>query len=133
MAGRWDGSPCQACGRRKTPSRRADRYCGPCHRRISQEKARQAHDRYLQRTYGITVEQYEAILAEQGGTCYICRRPARGRLTVDHDHATGEVRGLLCRFDNNLLGQAHDDLEYFARAVAYLVSPPARLIRRNHG
>ena len=46
----------------------------------------------VERTYGLTAEQYDALLARQGGRCAICRaRPKSKRLAVDHDHATGEV------------------------------------------
>ena len=51
---------------------------------------------YRSRT-GITEAQYEALLAAQGGGCAICgNTPKSRRLSVDHDHATGDVRGLLC-------------------------------------
>lgn len=48
--------------------------------------------------YGITEEEYRALYRAQGGACYVCRK-ATGkarRLGVDHDHVTGEVRGLVC-------------------------------------
>jgi hypothetical protein len=131
MPARWEGKPCPECGRRKTPKRRLEKYCGSCQRAVSKAQARLAHGRYLQKTYGITIEEYEAILEYQGGVCYICRR-ANGRtrrLSVDHDHAKGHgresVRGLLCRPCNNLLGHLRDDPEAFAHAISYLVSPPA--------
>ena len=131
MPGRWDGKPCQRCGRRKTPKRALARHCGPCDRLASKEAARRAHDLYLRRTYGITVEEYEAIIEIQGGVCLLCRR-ANGRtrrLSVDHDHRLGNgrqsVRGCLCRPCNNLLGHLRDDPEAFARAISYLTAPPA--------
>lgn len=131
MPARWDGKPCQKCGCRKTPKRRLEKYCGPCQRLTAKEHARIMHGRYLLRTYGITIEEYEEILAHQGGTCYICRR-ANGRtrrLSVDHDHKLGTgrhaVRGLLCRPCNTLLGHLRDDPEAFDRGKAYLLEPPA--------
>jgi len=46
---------------------------------------------------GLTLDDYERLLATQGGVCAICERPPKKRrLHVDHDHATGKVRGLLC-------------------------------------
>ena len=46
---------------------------------------------------GLTLDDYERLLADQGGVCAICKRPPKKRrLHVDHDHATGKVRGLLC-------------------------------------
>lgn len=64
----------------------------------------------------------------QGGRCAICRRePEQGRrLAVDHDHATGEVRGLLCKACNTALGMFRDDVASLARAIGYLADPPAR-------
>lgn len=55
----------------------------------------------LLRTYGLTVEEYEAKLLEQSNGCAICGRPAgRLHLSVDHNHTTGQVRGLLCQKHN---------------------------------
>lgn len=79
--------------------------------------------------YGLTADQYWAIHAFQGGYCYICRR-ANGlgekRLSVDHDHKTGIVRGLLClKCNREILGHLRDDPEAFQRAIDYLDDPPA--------
>lgn len=78
-------------------------------------------------TYGITPEEYWALYEAQGGKCYLCQRAtgARKRLAVDHDHATGFVRGLLCSPCNKILGHARDEQSFFLRAVAYLNNPPA--------
>lgn len=49
------------------------------------------------------------------------------RLAVDHDHRTGEPRGLLCkRCNHDLLGSGHDDIKFLYRAIAYLLFPPAK-------
>jgi hypothetical protein len=59
----------------------------------------------LKRRYGITIDEYEQALADQGGRCYICRRPPIiRRLVVDHNHATGTVRKLLCGPCNAFVG-----------------------------
>lgn len=67
--------------------------------------------RQVRLKYGITVEDYDLMLAEQGGVCKICKRPETSvrngkvrRMPVDHDHDTGEVRGLLCMLCNSRLG-----------------------------
>ena len=92
-----------------------------------------AHASAVQRTYGISADEYNAILAAQGGRCYICqRRTHTKRLAVDHDHATGEVRGLLCAdsergCNHAILGNIRD-VEMARRIVAYLESPPARRV-----
>jgi hypothetical protein len=89
-----------------------------------------AHAVRIKATYGITVEEYWAIYAAQGGKCYICER-ATGktkRLAVDHDHVTGEVRGLLDSSCNIMLGHLRDDPAAFQRAIDYLTVPPARAV-----
>lgn len=77
-------------------------------------EARRQRNVYLRMAYGITLEQYEQKLAEQGGGCAICRREPLGKkpLHVDHNHATGAVRDLLCRRCNSLVGfvEKHGDL-----------------------
>lgn len=77
---------------------------------------------YLRRKYGITLEEYDALLQQQGGTCAICRRPPRDDISlhVDHDHETGARRGLLCFRCNNSLGDLEDDPDLLRRAAAYL-------------
>lgn len=67
---------------------------------MSEPTPEKAWEYKLAHRYGLTVERYTAILEEQDGRCPICKRPllARGdqRPHVDHDHLTGEVRGILC-------------------------------------
>lgn len=79
--------------------------------------------------YGLTSEEYQSIYEYQGGYCAICKR-ARGlrrKLSVDHCHTTGEVRGLLCSTCNaKVLGHLRDDVNALYRAADYLLSPPAR-------
>ena len=76
--------------------------------------------RRLARFYGISREQYEALLARQGGVCGICRKPPQKPFCVDHSHATGRVRGLLCRKCNTGLGSYDDDASVMAAGIAYL-------------
>ncbi len=79
-----------------------------------------------QRTYGITQEQHEVLLASQDGRCAICGSaewpaPVKGgRPHVDHDHATGAIRGLLCGHCNNGLGNFGDDPPRLRSAADYL-------------
>ncbi|MFE7717525.1 endonuclease VII domain-containing protein [Nocardia rhizosphaerihabitans] len=80
--------------------------------------------------YGITEDEYQAIYAAQNGCCYICDQPraenARKRLSVDHDHKTGYVRGLLCqRCNRDILGHLRDSVAAFERGAEYLKNPPA--------
>jgi hypothetical protein len=76
--------------------------------------------------YGLTIESYDAMLTEQAGVCAICGREnaSKRRLAVDHDHATGEVRGLLCNRCNAGIGLLGDTAEAVARAVVYLREAP---------
>lgn len=78
--------------------------------------------RHLKRTYGMTPEDYDARLAAQGGGCAICGTvPASDQvLDVDHDHATGRIRGLLCRPCNTMLGGARDSRDILAKGIKYL-------------
>jgi len=95
-------------------------------RNLEKEKARIR--RYeLCAKFGLTPEQYDEMYACQGGVCAICHRPetaTRGgkplRLAVDHDHATGKVRSLLCRSCNAALGQMGDSPERLRAAADYL-------------
>jgi|ERR1700676_3411860 len=71
--------------------------------------------------YGLTLEQYDAMLQNQGGVCAVCglTRGTR-RMAVDHDHKTNKVRGLLCQFCNTALGKFLDSVEILKRAISYL-------------
>lgn len=86
-----------------------------------------SHASRIERVYGLTYADYERLYESQGGKCYICHR-AKGtsrRLSVDHDHDTGKVRGLLCRPCNDMLGHCRDDPKMISRAISYLAFPPA--------
>ncbi|MFJ6508650.1 endonuclease VII domain-containing protein [Streptomyces sp. NPDC091879] len=85
--------------------------------------------RNLMRQYGITPEQFDAMLADQGGVCAICgNAPGERAFHVDHDHACcagrrscGEcLRGLLCTHCNSLLAYARDNTKYLHKAIEYL-------------
>jgi len=73
-------------------------------------------------------QDYEALLALQGGGCAICGgHPRTERLHVDHDHKTSEVRGLLCSACNReLLDGIRHSARLASRAAVYLTAPPAR-------
>lgn len=76
----------------------------------------------LKRLYGITLEQYAEMFSEQGEVCAICKAECgtKKSLSVDHDHATGKVRGLLCNGCNTSLGQFKDSQILLQRAIEYL-------------
>ena len=91
------------------------------------------HKNYqLKHAYGITVDLYEELRRGQGGVCAICKTPPHGKprakrempdtLDVDHDHETGEVRALLCRRCNLMLGKGHDDVSLLLAMARYLIA-----------
>ena len=68
------------------------------------------------------MEDYDRMLEEQDGGCHICGKKPEGRaLDIDHDHATGKVRGLLCSNHNRALGLLGDDISLMLKSVEYLV------------
>jgi len=79
-------------------------------------------ERRLRLTFGLTWDEYDFLLGCQGGVCAICSgRPRKYALAVDHDHKTGEIRGLLCsRCNHKLLGSANDDPARLRKAADYL-------------
>lgn len=112
----------------RRPAKRPGPRCATHQRARKRALAEKKHAEWIFRTYGITAEQYWAIYEIQGGRCYICQRASgkRRRLSVDHDHKTGKVRGLLCSPCNrDVLGHLRDSIEALQRAVTYLTDPPA--------
>jgi hypothetical protein len=95
--------------------------------RMAEDKAsgrKAARDRrsYIWRTYEITEDEYDLLMADQGGRCAICgtRPTGPARLHLDHDHQTGRRRGFLCFRCNNALGDFSDSEALLLKAVAYL-------------
>ncbi|HXD10564.1 MAG TPA: endonuclease VII domain-containing protein [Anaerolineales bacterium] len=77
----------------------------------------------LKSRFGLTVEAYIEMFSAQGGMCAICGyKPVeiKERLNVDHDHATGKVRGLLCPNCNKSLGLIRDSIETALKMAEYL-------------
>lgn len=76
----------------------------------------------LRQKYGITAEDYDRMLDTQGGVCAICggAEPTGRRLAVDHDHATGVVRQLLCKPCNVSIGSMGEDVDRLRAAIAYI-------------
>lgn len=106
-------------------------------RRYREQNPRLVKNGQMRAMFGITLDQYEAMHSEQGGVCACCGLPesaihnktrAPKRLSVDHDHATGEVRGLLCGRCNTALGLLDDDPSKIRALIAYLSRP--RLITK---
>ena len=92
---------------------------------LAKEYQERRREQSLKRLYNLTIEQYDEILESQGNGCAVCgKTPEENgrRLNVDHNHKTGEVRGLLCRTCNLLLGYAKDNIITLSRAIEYLES-----------
>lgn len=91
-------------------------------KRERQRRARrQKHDYHLRTTYGITIKDYDKILASQKGKCAICRGGTSKRhFAVDHNHKNGNVRGLLCARCNSGLAKFMDKRVNVGRAYRYL-------------
>ncbi len=126
--------PCEACGQPIPERRHANAiYCSPeCklqanrshHPKVSKNRAGYNRE-YL---YGITPEQFEAMLAAQGNRCAVCRDEEwpgiKGKgPQADHDHVTGQVRGLLCGRCNAGIRDFRDDAARLRAAAAYLEGP----------
>ncbi len=108
------------------------RRCDTHQREFRKARKKAEHERHVSTTYGLAPGEYEELLAFQGGTCAIpaCRAKGKARrLAVDHDHETGEVRGILCSNHNYLLlGRFVNDLQ---AGLDYLANPPAQSWRRS--
>jgi len=84
-------------------------------------------DAIIRRQYGISMEQFDALLEFQGGKCALCSKPIdelRRRMNIDHDHKNGKVRGILCSGCNTGLGQLGDNVEGLKKALYYLENTP---------
>lgn len=77
--------------------------------------------------YGISLDEFKKLEESQGGVCAICKQkemsPRIKYLSVDHDHTTGKVRGLLCSNCNNGLGRFKDSADLLRAAVDYIIKP----------
>lgn len=78
----------------------------------------------LLKNYGLTLEAYDTLLESQNFACKICKAErsdkSRRNLSVDHDHTTGRVRGLLCGNCNKMLGYAKDNPTILLKGIQYL-------------
>ncbi len=110
---------------RADPSGRTT-YCKPCHNRVMAEIKAKKHGStrsyLLKLRYGLTEEDVAEVINRQARRCLICLHTAP--LHVDHDHSTGEIRGLICFRCNGGLGQFKDDAAVIRRAVDYLERAP---------
>lgn len=133
----------------KTTKDGLQRWCRTCHydyiksRPGYKEKQAAAHKRrwnsgvqrdyHLRKSFGISLNQYNDMLAAQNGVCAICDKiqenAKQKNLGVDHNHVTGLVRGLLCQNCNTAIGLMADNPDIAARAIDYLRRHGARNVR----
>lgn len=142
---------CQACYRRthkraqhmivcsrcnETKPKQAKGMCRPCYWRTKREnKDCPAAPKAIARSnnllykFGVATKDYENLLASQDGHCACCSATNSGMrlgtvraLCIDHDHDTGQVRGLLCSLCNSALGYAKDSPEQLEKLAAYIRS-----------
>jgi hypothetical protein len=106
---------------REWQRRNPERYRETQERYNARRKSEYRAD-HLRRNFGFTLEEYDAILAAQDGRCGICGdEPAPGQfLHVDHDHESGDVRGLLCVRCNNGCGQFRENPQLLMKALDYV-------------
>ncbi|OHC97328.1 MAG: hypothetical protein A2792_15785 [Sphingomonadales bacterium RIFCSPHIGHO2_01_FULL_65_20] len=123
---------CARCSTQKPETafqRRGDKlqsWCRDCSNAYRREKGYRGHKPpteqkrkwQIKARYGLTPADVDRMIAEQGGACAICTGPME-RPCIDHCHATGKVRGILCHRCNVRLS-AIDDLAYRTAAIAYL-------------
>ena len=92
-------------------------------------------DYYLRKDFGIGLDDLKKMLEEQDYKCKICKkeikivfdRKRKHMAVVDHDHATGKIRGILCHNCNLVLGNAGDNPQLLLNAAEYLGVPPVYL------
>lgn len=121
---------CSDCGEVKhvTEFYRTQNRCKPCHnvksREYTAKRTKEQRKRQSLRTlYGITLEQYNELLQKQGESCAVCDRPQSDfnkALAVDHNHKTGEIRGLLCTNCNHRLVGRHRDGDLLRKMADYV-------------
>lgn len=96
-------------------------------RKYRQEHPEKIRDRELKRSYSLTLDDYNTLLAAQNGVCAVCSKPPSGNgdngknLHVDHDHKTGKIRGLLCAKCNMAIGLFQESSVLLLSAAEYLI------------
>lgn len=137
------GSKCRPCARSireafydQYPDREAERRMKQAeasaewYRRNRDSQAARMRENRIKRQYGLSMQDYADLFASQQGQCSICHTtdPGMGQqtLAVDHDHDTGEVRGLLCHPCNTGIGLLGDNVARLQAAAEYLGRSPCR-------
>ena len=117
-------SHCKECNRARNRTPQAREWQRRQREKHRAKRLPEMRDRRLMRLYGLTPEEHNAMEAAQNSLCAICNRPERlkggRRLSIDHCHSTGAIRGLLCSRCNTAIGSFDDNIELMRRAIEYL-------------
>lgn len=103
-------------------------YCIDCSKLYNQrpyvkKRCRDAeYKRQLRKKYNMSLADYDQMLEFQNGVCVTCGKINKGgkRLAVDHNHKTGEIRGLLCQKCNQAIGLVGEDIRVLIKLAEYL-------------
>jgi hypothetical protein len=97
------------------------------------KKLKKMRELHLRRNFGLSIDEYERLLEQQGGGCAICQSPPTPGISlhVDHDHGSGEIRGLLCFRCNNGIGLFRENPDLLQDAARYVVTDPKLRSRRD--
>ena len=110
--------------REKTCAKPRDFCSAGGERRRRSNLAQRLWQRWRQLAHAVSRDEYEVMLAMQGGECLTCKRHSEDPLVVDRCGATGKPRGLLCRRCKAALPWFNDDHGLLLRAIAYLEKGP---------
>ena len=111
---------CKSCVRQRQQDNKEElsRY----RKEWGRKNKNRTRDYALQNKFGISLIEYEQLSFNQNDVCAICKEECnRGNnLVVDHNHSTGEVRGLLCHRCNTAIGLMRDNIDFLKSAIEYL-------------
>lgn len=135
---RGDGrsSACKNCSKSIAKERHdADRKTYNGHMKEWRLKNPDRQRRYrIKANYGLVQDDFNAMLDKQENRCAVCKSTdygkGRNNWCIDHDHKTGEVRGLVCFYCNLLFGNCDDNPTILMNAIIYLSDPPFKQIKR---
>lgn len=101
----------------KSQPKGIDTYCKAC------STTKRNSKKHNLKKFGISIEEYNQMFNEQEGKCAICDKHQSEEyraLNVDHNHTTGQIRGLLCNNCNTGLGRFFDNVDSLQKAIHYL-------------
>lgn len=87
------------------------------------KRKRYQQEKHLKYKFNLTLKEYKILIEKQKGKCLICNKKPKNKikkLSIDHDHKTGKIRGLLCHNCNVIIGLAHEDIKILKNIAKYL-------------